>query len=65
MTNVLITGGSGFLGARLARQLLAVGSMQVAGSVLQLLSRVTLVDRVPAPPERMTGVSIRPPGYVY
>lgn len=49
MTNVLVTGGAGFLGARLARQLLATGSMQVSGSAPQPVSRVTLVDRVPAP----------------
>ena len=51
MTNVLVTGGAGFLGARLARQLLAAGSRQVAGSARQPVSRVTLVDRVSAPPD--------------
>jgi D-erythronate 2-dehydrogenase len=50
VTNVLVTGGAGFLGARLARQILAVGSMQAAGNE-QPVSRVTLVDRVPAPPD--------------
>jgi D-erythronate 2-dehydrogenase len=50
MTNVLVTGGAGFLGARLARQILAAGSMRVAGNE-QPVSRVTLVDRVPAPPD--------------
>jgi D-erythronate 2-dehydrogenase len=49
VTNVLVTGGAGFLGARLARQLLAAGSMQVAGGAHQPVSRVTLVDRAPAP----------------
>jgi D-erythronate 2-dehydrogenase len=51
VTNVLVTGGAGFLGARLARQLLAAGSMQVSGSARQPVSRVMLVDRVPAPPD--------------
>jgi nucleoside-diphosphate-sugar epimerase len=32
MANVLITGGVGFLGSRLARELLTVGSLEVAGS---------------------------------
>jgi D-erythronate 2-dehydrogenase len=50
VTNVLVTGGAGFLGARLARQILASGSMEVAGRK-QPVSRVTLVDRAPAPPD--------------
>jgi D-erythronate 2-dehydrogenase len=50
VASVLITGGAGFLGARLARHLLAVGSVQVAGNV-QPVSRVILVDRVSAPPD--------------
>jgi nucleoside-diphosphate-sugar epimerase len=51
MTNVLITGGAGFLGSRLARQLLAAGSLGVAGSGTRPLSRLTLVDRVPVSPD--------------
>ena len=49
MTNVVVTGGSGFLGARLARQLLAAGSLQVAGSRAGPLSRLTVIDRAPVP----------------
>ena len=49
MTNVLITGGAGFLGARLARQLLAARSLAVAGRGAGPLSRLTLIDRVPVP----------------
>lgn len=49
MTNVLVTGGAGFLGARLARQLLSGGSLDVAGSGDQPLARLTLADQVPAP----------------
>ena len=51
MTNVLVTGGAGFLGARLARELLAAGTLEVAGGVPQPVRRVTLVDRAPAPPD--------------
>ena len=50
MTKVLVTGGAGFLGARLARQILDAGSMRVAGHE-QSVSQVTLVDRAPAPPD--------------
>jgi nucleoside-diphosphate-sugar epimerase len=49
MTDVVITGGAGFLGARLARQLLAARSLAVAGRGAGPLSRLTLIDRVPVP----------------
>jgi nucleoside-diphosphate-sugar epimerase len=49
VVNVVVTGGAGFLGSRLARVLLAAGSIEVAGHGPRQLSRVTLVDRVPAP----------------
>ena len=49
MANVVITGGGGFLGARLARELLAAGSLAVAGRGEQPISQLTLLDRVPVP----------------
>jgi D-erythronate 2-dehydrogenase len=49
VVNVVITGGAGFLGSRLARELLAAGSLEVAGSQAQPISQLTLVDCVPAP----------------
>ena len=49
MANVVVTGGAGFVGSRLARQLLAAGSLGVAGGGAAPLSRVTLIDRSPAP----------------
>jgi D-erythronate 2-dehydrogenase len=49
VANVVITGGAGFLGARLARELLAAGSLDVAGSGPRPLSRLTLIDRAPLP----------------
>ncbi|HEY0717142.1 MAG TPA: D-erythronate dehydrogenase [Streptosporangiaceae bacterium] len=51
MVNVLITGGSGFLGARLARELLAAGSIGTDGQAAEPISQLTLVDRVPLPPD--------------
>jgi nucleoside-diphosphate-sugar epimerase len=51
VANVVITGGGGFLGSRLARELLAAGSLEIAGSAARPLSRMTLIDRVPVPPD--------------
>jgi nucleoside-diphosphate-sugar epimerase len=49
VANVVVTGGAGFLGSRLARELLAAGSVAVAGGGAQPLSRLTLLDQS-APP---------------
>jgi len=51
MVNVMITGGAGFLGVRLARHLLSAGSLGVAGGEPQPLMRLTLLDRAPVPPD--------------
>jgi nucleoside-diphosphate-sugar epimerase len=47
--NILITGGCGFLGARLARTLLAQGGLSLAGAAARNIESITLADRVPAP----------------
>src|SRR6218665_729234 len=47
--NILITGGCGFLGARLARTLLARGQLALDGGAEQAISRIVLADRAPPP----------------
>ncbi|MBV9094492.1 MAG: NAD-dependent epimerase/dehydratase family protein [Streptosporangiaceae bacterium] len=51
MVNVVMTGGAGFLGSRLARELLAAGELALAGEAPRQLERVTLIDQVPVPPD--------------
>jgi nucleoside-diphosphate-sugar epimerase len=51
VVHVVVTGGAGFLGSRLARELLAAGSLSAAGRAARPLSRLTLIDRAPAPPD--------------
>jgi D-erythronate 2-dehydrogenase len=48
--NILVTGGCGFLGARLARTLLSQGSLALAGEKARPIQSVTLADRA-LPPE--------------
>jgi nucleoside-diphosphate-sugar epimerase len=47
--NILITGGAGFLGARLARTLLAAGKLSLAGAPGRAIASITLADRGGAP----------------
>jgi D-erythronate 2-dehydrogenase len=51
MVNVVITGGAGFVGSRLARELLAAGELAVAGEDARPISAVTLIDKAAAPPD--------------
>src|SRR6218665_3965550 len=47
--HILITGGCGFLGVRLARTLLASGPPALAGAPAPAIPRLTLADRAPPP----------------
>jgi D-erythronate 2-dehydrogenase len=49
VVHVMVTGGAGFLGSRLARELLAAGSIEVDGAGARPLSRVTVLDQSPLP----------------
>ena len=49
MVSVVITGGSGFLGSRLARELLTAGELNLTGGGARPLSRLTLIDQAQAP----------------
>lgn len=50
---VVITGGAGFLGVRLARTLLAQGQLSLAGAAPVRIGRITLVDRAAPPADLM------------
>lgn len=47
--NIIITGGAGFLGARLARELLARDVLSLHGTAANHIERITLCDRIPPP----------------
>lgn len=51
--HVVITGGAGFLGVRLAKALLAQGQLSRAGALPASITRITLVDRAASPDDLM------------
>ncbi|GAA4339969.1 SDR family oxidoreductase [Variovorax defluvii] len=58
--HIVITGGAGFLGARLARTLLATDTLSLAGDSPQPVTRITLVDRAPPPADLGAETRITP-----
>ena len=57
--HILITGGCGFLGARLARTLLAKGQLGVGGAAAQPITAITLTDRAPPPADLAGDARVR------
>ena len=57
--NILITGGAGFLGARLARTLLAAGRLSLQGAPARAIERITLADRGAAPADLLADPRVR------
>ena len=57
--NILITGGGGFLGARLARTLLKQGSLSLAGAGAKKIESITLADRAPPPADLAADPRVR------
>ena len=55
---IVITGGAGFLGVRLARTLLAQGSLSLAGRPATLIQQITLVDRASPPADLLSDARI-------
>ena len=49
MVHAVVTGGAGFLGSRLVRELLAAGSIAVDGGAARQLTRVTVLDQASLP----------------
>jgi len=49
MLHVVVTGGAGFLGARLAREVLASGTLGLAGGPPLPVTKLTLIDQAPVP----------------
>ncbi|NML42559.1 NAD-dependent epimerase/dehydratase family protein [Ramlibacter sp. G-1-2-2] len=57
--NILITGGAGFLGARLARALLAAGKLSLRGAPARAIESITLADLGPAPADLAADPRVR------
>ena len=57
--HIVITGGAGFLGVRLARALLARGALALAGAPAAPITRLTLLDRAPPPADLLADARVQ------
>ena len=57
--NILITGGAGFLGARLARALLKAGTLSLRGAAARPIQQIVLADRGAPPADLMADARVR------
>ena len=57
--HIVITGGAGFLGVRLARTLLAQAGLSLTGSPVAAIERITLVDRAAPPADLLADPRVR------
>jgi D-erythronate 2-dehydrogenase len=57
--NIVITGGAGFLGVRLARTLLQLNRLSLAGGNAKPIETLTLIDRAPPPLDLATHAQVR------
>ena len=56
---IVITGGAGFLGARLARALLAQGQFSVNGAAAHPIQQLLLVDRAQPPADLLADARVK------
>ncbi|MEN9671173.1 MAG: hypothetical protein RL018_1450 [Pseudomonadota bacterium] len=56
--HILITGGAGFVGVRVARTLLAQGSLALNGAAAQKIQTITLADRAAAPADLLADTRV-------